>query len=149
MGTGFVLEAAGGIRYEVTECITPQPFSPHMSTPDADRDDDRPRRPDRDGDDRPRRRRREYDPDPTGGLIPLKNGMSLAAYYCGVFSFIPCFGLVLGPLAIVFGFLGLSHARKYPDAKGKGHSIAGVICGALSTLGHIAAAIFIVIASRP
>ena len=125
-----------------------------MSTPDADRDDDRPRRPARDEDDRAddrprRRRRRQSDPDPTGGLIPLNNGMSLAAYYCGVFSFIPCFGLVLGPLAIVFGFLGLSHAKKYPDAKGKGHSIAGIVCGGLSTLGHIAAVVFILIASRP
>ncbi len=126
-----------------------------MPTPD-DRDDDRRRRParaddDRDeGDDRPRRRRRrDYDPDPTGGLIPLRNGMALAAYYCGVFSFIPCFGMVLGPLAIVFGFLGLSHARKYPDAKGKGHSLAGIVCGGVSTLGHIAAVVFVLIASRP
>jgi hypothetical protein len=124
-----------------------------MPTPDDrddDRDDDRPRRParddDRDDDDRPRRRRRrDYDPDPTGGLIPLRNGMALAAYYCGVFSFIPCFGLILGPLALTFGFIGLGKANRHPEAKGKGHSIAGIVCGGLTTLGNIGAIIYVVV----
>lgn len=126
----------------------------HDDEPD-ERDDDRPRRARRERDDRDEsdgdrpRRRRGRDPDPTGGLIPLNNGMGLAAYYCGVFSFIPCFGMVLGPLAVVFGFLGLSHARKYPDAKGRGHSIAGIVCGGLTALGHVAAVVFYLIASRP
>ena len=133
-----------------------------MPPPDDERgenrDDDRPRRAaradadrdDRDGrdDDRPRRRRRRYediDPDPTGGLIPLRNGMALAAYYCGVFSFIPCFGVVLGPLAVIFGFIGLGRAKKHPEAKGKGHSIAGIVCGGLTTLANVAGLIFLIV----
>lgn len=111
---------------------------------DYDDDDDRPRRSrrrerddrDDDDDDRPRRRRRR-DADPTGGLIPIGNGMSLAAYYCGVFSLIPGVALVLGPLAIIFGFMGLSRAKQYPEVKGKGHSIAGIVLGGLTTLGHL------------
>ncbi len=119
-----------------------------------EREDDRPRRArrerdDRDDrdDDRPRRRR-GGDPDPTGGLIPVGNGMALAAYYCGVFSFIPCAGMVLGPLAVIFGFLGLNRANKYPEVKGKGHSIAGIVCGGLTTLGHVAGVVFIAIAAN-
>ncbi len=115
-----------------------------------DRDDDRPRRRERDADDdRPRRRRRRRpDDDPTGGLIPFRNGMALAAYYCGVFSFIPCFGGVLGPLAVVFGFIGLGKAKAHPEAKGKGHSIAGIVCGGLTTLGHVAGVVFLAIAAN-
>jgi hypothetical protein len=119
-----------------------------------DRDDDRPRRSrrrERDDreeddydDDRPRRRRRR-DADPTGGLIPVGNGMSLAAYYCGVFSFIPCAGLVLGPLAVIFGFMGLSRANKYPEVKGKGHSIAGIVCGGLTTLGNVVGIVYLAV----
>ena len=124
---------------------------------DENRDDDRPRRAARadgdrddrdDYDDRPRRRRRrrdDYDPDPTGGLIPLRNGMALAAYYCGVFSFIPCFGAILGPLALIFGFIGLGRANKHPEAKGKGHSIAGIVCGGLTSLANIGGLIFLVV----
>lgn len=99
-----------------------------------------------DYEDRPRRRRRpDYDTDPTGGLIPLGNGMALAAYYCGVFSFIPCFGLVLGPLAFIFGLIGLGKANRHPEAKGKGHAIAGIVCGCLTTLGNLGGIIFIVV----
>jgi hypothetical protein len=106
-------------------------------------------------DDRPRRRRRRDDEDDdyearqtdaTGGLIPYKNGKALAAYYCGVFALIPCVGGILGPLAIIFGFLGLSHAKKYPRAGGKGHAITGIvlgtICSILWILGPIAFYVF-------
>ena len=82
--------------------------------PTDDREPDEPRRAhrserdDRDHDDRPRRRHRdEYeDGDATGGLIPYKNGMALASYYCGVFGLIPALGLVLGILAVIFGIVG-------------------------------------------
>jgi hypothetical protein len=95
-------------------------------------DDDAPRRPRRvRDDDRPRRRRRDDDDegDATGGVIPYKNGTALAAYYCGVFSFIPGLGCLLGPVAIVLGVMGVLYANKYPKAKGKGHAIAGIVLG--------------------
>src|SRR5262245_35440375 len=100
-------------------------------------DDDRPRHRSREDDefdddfDRPRRRRREDEPDATGGLIPYKNGMALASYYTGVFSLIPCFGLILAPIALVLGILGFNYANKHPTARGKAHAIVGIVLGAL------------------
>ena len=36
--------------------------------------------------------------DATGGIIPYKNPPALIAYYCGIFSLLPCIGLVAGVL---------------------------------------------------
>jgi hypothetical protein len=102
---------------------------------------------DRDDDDRPRRRRRrddddDYDEDyaqdnAASIIIPYKNGMALAAYYCGVFSLIPCAGGLLGPAAFILGILGLRFARKNPTAHGTGHAIAGIVLGGITGLAHI------------
>jgi len=120
--------------------------------PDPDRrrrDDyqDEPRRRDDDEDDRPRRRRRDDDDDDrrfrrehdsTGGLIPYKNPMALIGYYVGVFSLIPCLGLVLAPVALVLGILGLSYKSKHPTAGGTAHAIVALVLGSLVLLGHAA-----------
>lgn len=109
---------------------------------ERDDDYDRPRRR-RDEDeyddyeDRPRRRRRRDEEDATGGLIPYKNSKALAAYYCGVFSLIPCVGAILGPIALVLGILGLSYAREHPRARGQAHAIVGIVLGGLTALGNI------------
>jgi hypothetical protein len=51
-------------------------------------------------------------PDNTlGGLIPTKNSSALIAYYLGVFSIIPCLGIVLGIAAFVLGLKGLAFAK--------------------------------------
>jgi predicted Zn finger-like uncharacterized protein len=89
---------------------------------------------DEEEEDQPRRRRRR--PDAVETLIPYRNGRALAAYYCGVFSFIPCVGLVLGPIALIYGILGLRYAKAYPTARGTGHAIAGIVMGSLTTLGY-------------
>lgn len=116
-----------------------------------DRDDDDARRRRRDDhddddyDDRPRRRRRREDEgDQTGGLIPYKNAMALTAYYCGVFSLIPCAGAILGPIAVVFGFLGLSHAKRFPASRGQAHAWVGIVIGVLTTLLNIGGPIALV-----
>lgn len=126
----------------------------------ADRsEEDRPRRrsrrdddEDRDDRDEERRdRRRRYDDDDddrrdnTGGMIPYKNGMALASYYCGVFALIPCVGVLLGALALIFGFMGLSHARKHPESSGKAHAIVGIVLGSLVLLAHLSGVIFLVV----
>src|SRR6266849_3522305 len=86
---------------------------------DDDDDEDRPRRP----------RRRDDDDDddddyeqesPVSTIIPYKNGMALAAYYCGVFILIPCLGGLLGPAAFILGILGLRFVKKNPTAHGTG-----------------------------
>ena len=120
---------------------------PRARRRDDDEEEPRPRRrsreddeEDEEDDDRPRRRRRRD----TGGLdslIPYNNGMALAAYYCGVFSLIPCLWGTLSILAIVFGFLGLKRAKLHPDSKGKGHSIAGIVLGSITMLLGLACAI--------
>src|SRR4051812_47452857 len=38
-----------------------------------------------------------------GGLIPYKNAKSLWAYYLGIFSLIPCFGIPIGIAAVTLG----------------------------------------------
>ena len=111
-----------------------KPRSPAPPPPSPDEWDDEP-------EDRPRRRRNR--PDDRGGgddgvstLIPYHNGMALAAYYVGVFSLIPCVGLILGPLGIIFGIVGLRRVNRNPEVKGTGHAIAGIVLGGIATLGN-------------
>lgn len=89
---------------------------------------------------RPRRVARNIRRDPAeeavSTIIPYKNGRALVAYYLGVFSLIPCLGLLIGPGALVLGILGLRYAKANPTAKGTGHAIAGIILGGLTTLGN-------------
>src|SRR5262245_58726550 len=87
---------------------------------------------------RPRRRRDEEEGDVTGGVIPYTNAKALMSYYCGVFSLIPCVGIVLGPIAILLGMLGFSYANKHPKASGKAHAIVGMILGTIVVVGHLA-----------
>lgn len=72
--------------------------------------------------------------DAVSTIIPYKNGRALAAYYLGVFSFIPCVGLLLGPAALVLGILGFRYVKANQTAHGTGHAIAGIIMGTLTTL---------------
>src|SRR5947208_2185131 len=106
-------------------------------------------RPDDDEDDRPRRRRRDEDEpddyddvpaqrkrrprrdDGISTIIPYRNGMALAAYYCGVFGLIPILGFLLGPVAFILGVIGFVKARKNPEAKGTGHAVIGMILGVI------------------
>jgi hypothetical protein len=80
-------------------------------------------------------------------LIPYKNPLALASYYCGVFSLIPCLGLLLGPTALFLGIFGLRQSRRNNKAKGGGHAIAGIILGTLTSLGNWGAIAAMVIAA--
>jgi hypothetical protein len=105
---------------------------------------------------RPRRRARDIRRDPTAEavstIIPYKNGRALAAYYLGVFSLIPCVGLLLGPAGLILGILGLRYVKANPTAKGTGHAIAGIVLGGLTTLfnwgGLIGAVVMMILGSR-
>lgn len=77
--------------------------------------------------------------DSTGGVIPYKNVPALIAYYCGVFSIIPCF--VIGFAAVVLGILGLRKAKQHPQVRGQVHAWIGIIAGGLFGLVWAAAAI--------
>jgi hypothetical protein len=95
---------------------------------------ERPRRRPRDDDDEYDVRRRP--PDPVQTLIPYKNPLGLIAYYAGVFSFIPCAGLALGPTALILGILGVRYRNKHPTAGGLGHAISGIVMGSITSLAN-------------
>lgn len=71
-----------------------------------------------------------------GGLVPVNNGSALLAYYVGLFSLLPFFGLVMGPLAVWQGRKGLLLARQNPAVKGKTHAWVGIVCGGFWALVH-------------
>ncbi|MFP6703607.1 MAG: hypothetical protein VB861_17805 [Planctomycetaceae bacterium] len=56
--------------------------------------------------------------DATGGIIPYKNGPALAAYYLGIFSLLPCIGLVLAIPAFILGIIGLKKEEREPGRQG-------------------------------
>lgn len=67
-------------------------------------------------------------------VIPTRNPAALTAYYLGVFSLIPILGLVVGIPAMILGFLGVKAAMRQPQREGKGHAIAGLVLGSISSL---------------
>jgi hypothetical protein len=70
----------------------------------------------------------------TDRIIPTKNPKALIAYYSGVFSLVPCFTPLLGPLALILGILGLNECKRHLNLPGKGHAITGIVLGSITTL---------------
>lgn len=87
--------------------------------------------------------------DATGGIIPYKNPPALMAYYCGVFSLIPCVGLILGPIAVVLGVLGLKKRTRSPAVRGQVHAWIGIILGSLVLLAHVLFAAGLLLSNLP
>jgi len=55
------------------------------------------------------------------------NGLAIAGLVCGLVGLL-FFPIVLGPLALIFGFIALSHAKR--GAAHRGMALAAVILGA-------------------
>ncbi len=72
--------------------------------------------------------------DATGGVIPYKNVPALLAYYFGVFSLIPCFGIALAIPALILGIIGLRQRAQNPAIKGSVHAWIGIVMGGFFTL---------------
>ena len=85
------------------------------------------------------------DRDATGGIIPYKNSSALIAYYCGVFSVIPCFPI--GLVGFVLGIKGLRYAKEHPASKGQVHAWIGIVAGGLFGLLWLVVTGMVVIAS--
>lgn len=83
--------------------------------------------------------------DATGGLIPYKNPMALASYYVGVASLIPCIGLLLAVLSVIFAVLGLRAAKQNPIISGRAHAWVGIALSLFSAFYHVAVIVFLVI----
>lgn len=81
---------------------------------------------------------------PNGVMYFPKNGKAITSYYLGLFSFLCC---VLGIPAIILGILGICHANQHPEAKGKGHAIAGLIMGSITTFGFLFVLLFLIVAN--
>lgn len=75
--------------------------------------------------------------DNTGGVIPYKNPMALAAYYCAIFSLIPGVGLLLGPIGFGLGIKGFMDYRAEPQRAGQVHAWIGIILGGLTGAAHV------------
>jgi hypothetical protein len=71
------------------------------------------------------------------------NGLAIASLVCGIAGFL-VFGVVLGPLAVIFGAIGLSRANR--GASGRGMAIAGLVLGVLATV--IAIVLLVAIANH-
>ncbi len=69
-------------------------------------------------------------------VVPYRNVSALIAYYCAVFSLIPCLGLILGPVAFVLGIIGFMAVRKNPQLHGTVHAWIGIILGGLTFAGN-------------
>jgi DNA-directed RNA polymerase subunit RPC12/RpoP len=80
-----------------------------------------------------------------GGLIPYKNPKALWAYYLGLFSLIPCFGIFLGVAAFVLGTKGLKYAKSHSEARGEVHAWVGIIMGGLCILFYVLLLVLITI----
>ena len=64
-------------------------------------------------------------------IVPYRNQYALIAYYMGVFSIIPCLGIILGIPAFFLGIAGLKKAKESPESYGKVHAWVGIIAGGL------------------
>jgi uncharacterized protein YqgC (DUF456 family) len=84
--------------------------------------------------------------DAVSTIIPYKNPKALVGYYLGVFSLIPCFGLILGPAALILGVMGLKDRQKNPQMHGMGHAIVAIVLGSITTLGNGGVVIAMIVA---
>jgi hypothetical protein len=82
--------------------------------------------------------------DPVSVIVPYKNSPALIGYYFGVFSLIPCIGVVLALGAVPLGIFGLRVASRNPQAHGRAHAWTAIILGSLVLLAH--AAFFVLVA---
>jgi len=59
------------------------------------------------------------------------NGLAIASLVCGIIGLL-IFGVILGPLAVIFGAIALQRAKR--GASGKGMAIAGLVLGLIATI---------------
>jgi hypothetical protein len=67
---------------------------------------------------------------------PKTNQLALWSMITGIVSMLPCccYVPICGPLAIIFGFVGLSNIKRNPQETGSGFAITGIVLGIISLL---------------
>lgn len=64
-------------------------------------------------------------------FLPQSNRQARIAYICALIGLIPAVGLLIGPVAAVFGWLGFRKAGQLPNKDGIGHSFVSIVLGLL------------------
>jgi hypothetical protein len=78
----------------------------------------------------PRRKRADRSEMPLS-FLPLTNPRARYAYISALVGLVPVLGLVMGPVAMLFGWLGVRYAKGLPNKDGLGHSVVSIILGFL------------------
>lgn len=74
-------------------------------------------------------------------VIPTRNQPALLGYYYSIFGLLPVAGLLLGPVAMVYGLIGLERGNRLPRHIGYGHALFAVVAGMIGTIISYALAI--------
>ena len=86
-------------------------------------------------------------PPPSMSMPPAapsgNNKMAIWSMVLGALSMFQCCQIILGPLAIILGFVALSKIKANPGQGGSGFAIAGIIMGVIGLLIGIALTIFV------
>jgi hypothetical protein len=69
-----------------------------------------------------------------GGIDDGKTGLAWAAYRCSVYGLIPFVGLVMGPVALVLGFIAWQRGHVVDKGRGIGPTWASMLLGGFVTL---------------
>jgi hypothetical protein len=79
----------------------------------------------------PGRRRKNDRSEVPVSFLPAGNPHARRAYLCAVVGLVPGLGLLLGPLAFVFGVLGRRAALRDEFRRGLGHAYVSRVVGAV------------------
>jgi len=66
--------------------------------------------------------------------VPLHNAAAVSGYYLAIFGLAPLVGVVLGPLALTLGVIGLHHELREPEVRGGNHAMFAIVLGVLETI---------------
>ena len=76
--------------------------------------------------------------------VPKMSQMAVASMYCGVIGIV-LFGIILGPLAIIFGRIAIKRIDENPEEwEGRDKAKTGIICGAVAIVLEIVLIYYIV-----
>ena len=92
-----------------------------------------------------RRRNNEASAAPLTNWTTCPNRAALSGYRCSVYALIPFLGLVLGPVAVTLGIIGLRRARRDPNLQGTGFASAAIIVGAFTAIANWVGLLFLII----
>jgi hypothetical protein len=69
-----------------------------------------------------------------GDFTPWRNPAAVYSYAVSLVALLPIVGLVLGPIAILLGFVGWIKRRRDPSVRGGNFATAGIVIGLIALL---------------